>query len=121
MADYFLNAIYRDITMIRGDTLSFAFQIQGLGNTAPSSVNFTCKNTPEDTEPVIAVSLEDNIVLRSYDAEADIYTYGVRIPPSLTEDLDVGRYFYDLQIATEDDKITLMIGRLSLEHEITTT
>lgn len=120
MQDIAYNPIKRDLTMIKGDTLSFGFQIQGLGETAPTSIDFTCKNTPEDSEALFALSLNDGIVLRSYDAEEDVYTYGVRIPPSMTEDLDTGRYFYDLQLTANDDILTLMIGRLTLEHQITT-
>lgn len=119
MADIFYNPIDRDIAMIQGDTLSFGFQIQGLGSTPPTSIDFTCKNTPEDTEALFAVSLEDYITLRSYDSEEDVYTYGVRIPPSMTEDIDLGRYFYDLQLAANDDVITLMRGRLTIDYQIT--
>lgn len=119
MADFFFNAVRRDISMVKGDTLAFGFQIQGLGGSEPSSIIFTCKNTPEDTSALFAVSLDDNITLRDYNSEEDIYTYSVRIPPSLTEDLDIGRYFYDLQLTANDDILTLMIGRLTLEQEIT--
>lgn len=119
MADFFYNPIDRDITMVKGDTLAFGFQIQGLGGSEPSSIAFTCKNTPEDTEALFAVSLDDNIILRDYDSDEDIYTYSVRIPPSLTEDLDLGRYFYDLELTANDDVLTLMRGRLTLVYEIT--
>ena len=119
MADFFFNAVRRDISMVKGDTLAFGFQIQGLGDQEPSSIIFTCKNTPEDSDPLFTVSLDDNITLRDYNSEEDIFTYSVRIPPSLTEDLDVGRYFYDLQLTANDDILTLMIGRLTLEQEIT--
>ena len=116
---YFFNPIKRDIAMIRNDTLSFGFQIQGLGDQDPDEIIFTCKETPEDDEALFSVSFADNITEDSYDPETDIRTYIVRIPPVLTEDLELGRYFYDLQLYTNDDIITLMRGRLTIDYEIT--
>lgn len=116
---YFFNPIKRDITIIRGDTLSFAFQVQGLDGQTPNEIAFTCKETPESDTPLFSVDLNDHIRERSYDSERDITTYVVRIPPILTADLELGRYFYDLQININNDIITLMRGRLSLEYEIT--
>lgn len=115
---YFFNPIKRDITMIRGDTMSFGFQIQGLGGQTPRVITFTCKETPESDTDLFSVDLNDHIRERSYDSEHDIRTYVVRIPPILTADLELGRYFYDLQININNDIITLMRGRLSLEYEI---
>jgi len=115
---YFYNAIRRDIRMIKNDTLSFGFQLQGLGDQEPESIVFTCKETPEDTDPLFSVSLEDTIDIREYDEDKDIYTIGVRIPPRLTEDIDLGRYYYDLQVSVNGDIITLMKGRLTVEYQI---
>lgn len=117
---YFFNAIKRDISMVRGDTLSFAFQLKGLGGQRPSGVLFTVKESLEDTTPLIQVSLENTIDERDYDAENDILTYSVRIPPEKTAEVALGRYFYDLEVKVNGDTITLMIGRLSVEYEVTT-
>lgn len=116
---YFYNPIKRDIVMIQGDTMSFGFQVQGLGDTAPDFLQFTCKETVEDEEALFAVNLEDNIDIRSYDAETDTYTYVVRIPPDATVNIEVGRYFYDLELRVNGDVITLMAGRLSIEAQVT--
>jgi hypothetical protein len=116
---YFFNPIRRDIAMIRGDTMSFGFEIQGLGDQSPDAIIFTCKETPEDEEELFSVSLADNITEDSYDPELDIRTFVVRIPPVLTEDLELGRYFYDLQVYINNDILTLLRGRLTLEYEIT--
>lgn len=117
---YFFNPIKRDIAMIRGDTMSFAFQVQGLKGEIPSEIIFTCKDTPESDTPLFGVSLEDNISLQSYDGEHDILTYVLRIPPNLTNNIALGRYYYDLQVSVNYDILTLMRGRLSIEYQITT-
>lgn len=118
---YFFNPIKRDIAMIQGDTCSFAFELQGLQGQRPDSVIFTCKEKVEDEEALFMVSNIDTIDERSYDSSTDTLTYSVRIPPYLTHNVPLGRYFYDLQIALNSDVFTLMTGRLILEHQITVT
>ena len=115
---YFYNAIKRELSMVRGDTLSFAFQLKGLQGQQPEKVVFTCKESLEDTTPRFIVSLDDTIDFRSYDATDDILTYAVRIPPYKTSSLPIGRYFYDLETEVNGDIITLMIGRLNIEYEV---
>lgn len=116
---YFMNAIIRNIEMVRADTMSFGFQVQGLKGERPEFVQFSCKNTLETEEYLFAVSLDDTIDFRSYDAEKDILTYSVRIPPEKTAPLAEGRYFYDLEMRVNGDVITLMIGRLSIIEQVT--
>ena len=118
MADTFNNAIKRDISMVRGDTMSFGFQIQGLEGTEPDAIYFSCKEKLEDSTYIFSISLGDGIEKRSYDQPTDTLTYGVRVAPELTSDVDYGKYFYDLQMDINDDVITLMKGKLSIEWEV---
>ena len=115
---YFYNAIKRDIAMIRGDTMSFAFQLKGLEGQRPEEVVFCCKENLEDTDCLFKVSLSDTIDLRDYDSESDTLTYTVRIPPYKTSNIPLGRFFYDLGVIVNGDVITLMIGRISVEYEV---
>lgn len=115
---YFYNAIKRDIAMVRGDTMSFAFQLKGLEGQRPEDVVFCCKENLEDTDCLFKVSLSDTIDLRDYDSESDTLTYTVRIPPYKTSNIPLGRFFYDLGVMVNGDVITLMIGRLSVEYEV---
>lgn len=115
---YFYNAIKRDISMVKGDTLAFGFQVQGLGGQRPSKIFFTAKERVEDEAPLFIVSLNDTIDEEAYDDRADILSYTVRVPPGKTENIPLGRYFYDLEIEVNGDIITLMIGRITIEYEI---
>ena len=99
--------------------MSFAFQVQGLKGERPDFIQFSCKNTLEDTKYLFAVNLNDTIDMRSYDSERDILTYSVRIPPEKTAPLAEGRYFYDLELRVNGDVITLMIGRISIIDQVT--
>lgn len=116
---YFMNAIIRNLEMVRADTMSFGFQVQGLKGQRPEFVQFSCKNSLEDREYLFAQTLNDTIDIRSYDAEKDILTYSVRIPPEATANLAEGRYYYDLEMRVNRDTITLMIGRLSIIEQVT--
>lgn len=117
---YFFNAIRRDISMIRGDTMSFAFQVKGLEGQRPTDIKFTCKETIEDVDPLFICILGESITEISYDPDKDLLTYRVRVRPYQTAALELGRFFYDLELNVNGDIITLMTGRLSLEPEITT-
>jgi hypothetical protein len=118
MADTFNNSIKRDISMVRGDTLSFGFQITGLEGERPDAIYFSCKENLEDDSYIFSISTADGISERSYDAETDTLTYGVRVAPQLTENIEFGKYFYDLQLDINDDVLTLMKGKLNIEWEV---
>ena len=126
MADDFNNSIQRSISMVRGDTLSFGFQVIGLEGQEPDAIYFTCKEHIEDSEPVFQRSwikdgqyeLIDGIEKRSYDAETDTLTYGVRVAPEHTQNVELGKYFYDLELNINGDVLTLMKGSLSIEWEV---
>ena len=118
MADTFNNSIMRDISMVRGDTLSFGFQITGLNGAEPDAISFSCKENLEDETYIFSISLGEGIERRSYDQATDTLTYGVRVAPELTADVELGKYFYDLQIGINDDVLTLVKGKLSIEWEV---
>lgn len=115
----FYNPTQYDISMIKGDTMSFGFQLQGLDNTPPDDITFTCKETPESSEPLFELYIDNGIEFREYDSETDTATYSLRLPPEATQELAVGRYFYDLQLTAGDDVLTLLIGRFAIDYEIT--
>lgn len=114
----FINAITQDIEIVRGDTLSFNFQLSGLGQ-EEATITFTCKENPADDTAVFSVSTNSGISLEEYDAMTDTATYTVRIPPAATSGKELARYYYDLQLSTSSDVITLMRGRFELVYEVT--
>ena len=115
----FINSIIQDIDMVRGDTLAFNFQLQGLGGEMPDAITFSCAEHYNET-PLFNADLEEEngIELEEYDAAKDIATYVVRIDPAKTVSLELGRYYYDLEMTIGDDVITLMRGRLTLVYEV---
>ena len=103
---------YKDITMVRGDTLAFTFKFKGL-NQALDTAYFTCKANPTDDTPLFQKTLEDGI-------EADASgAYKVRVAPDDTEDIPAGSYYYDLQVGVNNDVYTILIGQLFLRQDVT--
>lgn len=115
----YINSIYQDIDMVKGDTLSFNFQVGGLSGIS-HTVAFTCKEHYDDDTALFSCSVGNGISVVDYDEDTDTTTYVVRVAPGKTADLDLGRYYYDLQLTAGGDILTLMRGRLTLVYEVTT-
>jgi hypothetical protein len=114
----YINAIYQDIDIVRGDTLIYNFQVQGLNGVTPYII-FSCAENYNYDPIFTADTTSGEITLEEYDAEKDIATYSVVIVPNKTKTMDLGRYYYDLELSTTDDVITLMRGRLTLVYGVT--
>lgn len=116
----YINSITQNIDIVKGDTLAFCFQLSGLGSNAEYtalSVNFAvAEHYGEDA--IIDVDTFNGIELTDYNAESDTATFTVCVAPYMTKDLDLGRYYYDLQIADGDNVITLMRGIFTLVYEV---
>lgn len=104
----------KNITMVRGDTLSFnIFVTDPDGNAVTvDSADFTCKKLATDESNVFRKSLNAGIL-----QDDDCLT--VRVAPSDTENVDAGRYFYDCQIGVDDDVFTILKGILTIEQDVT--
>lgn len=100
------------IDMIRGDTLAFGVEIEGL-NKSVDTAFFTCRKNYEDENPVFQKSLLDGI------SEVETGKYRVRVAPEDTENLEEGLYYYDLEIGVNSDVFTILKGTLKIEHDVT--
>ena len=100
-----------NIDMVRGDTLSFGMEIEGLGQDLDSAY-FTCRKSYED-EILFQKSLEDGI------SKVETGKYRVRVAPEDTESLTAGRYVYDLKIEANSDEFTVLWGILSIAPNVT--
>ena len=104
----------QNITMVKGDTLSFNVQVFDENGDAMEvdSAFMTCKKKPASSEKVFQKSLENGIT----QTEGMLL---VRVAPEDTQDAVAGEYFYDFQIGIAQDKYTIMRGILSLEQDVT--
>lgn len=119
--DTFNNAINLDFDMVRGDTLLFNFQLAGLGSYEEYedlSIIFAVAEHYDDEPLLIGSDNTDGITLEEYDTETDTALYSVCVAPGKTKGLELGRYYYDLQIKDETNVITLMRGRMTLVWDV---
>ena len=118
--DDFYNAQRKDITMVKGDSMAFNFQIVGLAGLAVNDITFTVKDKPSDETPYFTQSLTGGgITLINFDADTDTYTFCCRVRPDQTSDLFPARYYYDLELKAGNDVYTLLKGRLTLDYDVT--
>ena len=98
--------------MVKGDTKSFGFEIEGVENL--DAAYFSCKRNSQDENYLFQKSLNSGITQRVENQ------YVVRIDPDDTALLDPGQYWYDLEISKNGDIFTIFRGVLELLPEITT-
>lgn len=122
----FNNSVEVNIEMVQGDTLSFNFMITGLRLGTPVALNPTYTFSCADEKDILFTATSahgeeeaDGITLVEYNEQKDVATYAVYISPAKTKNLDLARYYYDLQMELGDDVYTLMRGRFTLLREIT--
>lgn len=104
--------------MIKGDTLSFAVEIEF--DEDPQKLEkafFTCKKNLDDGDVVFQKTLEDGISFRKQERSKMYYV--VRIAPEDTKDIETGHYFYDMQIEINGDVFTILTGALRVRYGIT--
>ena len=107
-----------NLEMIRGDTMSFAFEIEF--DEAPQKLekaDFTCKANFDDNEALFHKELEQGISFSKQDG-TKLY-YIVRVAPEDTKNLEAGMYYYDLEIELNGDVFTILNGALKIESDVT--
>jgi len=101
-----------NIEMTKGDTLAFGIEILELGS-APDSIFFTVKKNFDDDTILIQKTLQRGIT------PAGENKYRIRVAPSETEELEIGKYYYDIEITKNGDTYTVAKGILTIEYEVT--
>lgn len=100
----------RYVTMTRGDTMSFNMELDGIDEL--DTAFLTCRKN--HTEPaVFQKSIGDGIT------KLDDGLYVVRIAPEDTEGLQVGKYYYDLELGVNGDRFTILKGILEITQDVT--
>ena len=102
----------QSISMVRGDTLSFGIQMDGLEQDL-DSMFFSCKENYDDLDYIFQKSIGDGI------EKVSTGVYTVRVAPEDTQDITAGQYYYDLQVSVNGDVFTLLKGILEVEWDVT--
>lgn len=109
-----LNIENQNITMTKGDTLSFGVECSDQHDNMIEfdTAFFTCKKNLTDETYLFQKSLGDGISL------VDSH-YVVRVAPEDTENAVPGRYYYDMQVGVGDDIYTIIKGALDIDFDVT--
>lgn len=101
-----------NISMVRGDTLSFGMEFEGL-NQDLDSAYFTAKDSYLNPVPLFQKSIGDGIT------KVETGVYRVRVAPTDTDTATPGTYYYDLQVTLNGDVFTIMKGTLTIDYDVT--
>lgn len=100
-----------NLCMVRGDTLAFSFEVEGIDTL--DTAYLSCKANADDENYVFQKSLTDGISL------VETGKYRVRVAPEDTSNIEVGSYYYDLEIGANSDIFTILKGILKVEQDVT--
>lgn len=107
------NMADTNITMVKGDTLAFNIEIDGLDGGDLDSASFTCKEIPTSSDAVFRKTLGYGIT------KVDDGLYCVKVSPTDTENATAGSYYYDCQIGFNGGVYTIMLGMLEILQDVT--
>ncbi len=103
-----------NMTMVQGDTLAFAVEIEGYEGEV-TAAEFAAKMDLED-ELAIRKTLGEGIEYAGETEEG--VAYNVTVNPEDTEDLPIGQYYYQLKMNFEGDIFTVLKGILKIERSV---
>lgn len=105
----------KNIIITRGDSKGFNFRVKNMqGQTTElDGAYFSVKESLDDTNYIFQKTLDNGITLLN---SGDYY---VKIEPEDTEDLELRKYYYDLQIVIGDDVYTPRKGRFDVKWDVT--
>lgn len=101
-----------NITMVRGDTLTFGFEYDGTDQDLETAF-FSCRVSGTSETLIFQKSLGNGIT------KVDTGKYIVRVDPTDTRYCDPGIYYYDFTVGLNGDVFTFLIGALTIEQDYT--
>ena len=107
----------QNFEVVKGDTFTIGIEIEF--DERPQQIDnafFTCKSVSDD-KILFQKRLNSGISFIKQDGNK-LY-YRVRVEPSDTKKLEVGRYDYDVEVRLNSDIYTILRGILKIEKEIT--
>ena len=101
----------KNLQMIRGDTLAFGLEFEGLEQDLDSAY-FTVKQRYDSHSDVIRKSIGSGIT------KISTGKYRVRVAPDDTASVTPGVYYYDCEVNVNNDTFTLLYGVLNILPDV---
>lgn len=111
----YANFFEQNIDIVQGDTLAFNFSIVGLDGDTPT-FKMVVKEHYDDLDPLCTAESGQGIEL--VETAGNTNTYSVHFDPVQTENIKLGRFYYDLKMYVNGDTLTLMRGRFSVLYRV---
>ena len=108
----YLNYNDMNLTVTRGDSIAFGFEIQNMEGDLTNAF-FSVKENKDSVGILFQKSFGDGIT------KINSTTYRVRVAPEDTIDLELGNYYYDLVVNANGDIYTLLKGVMTIEFDVT--
>ena len=103
----------KSISLIKGDTFTFDLFFSDLENIDIINIFFSVKKEQHDLKYILQKSINNGITL------IDTLKYRIQLSSEDTQNLNQGRYYYDLQVNLGNDIYTIMMGTFNLKEDIT--
>lgn len=102
-----------NIEFTRGDSQYIGFETEDLSGVVDRAF-FTVRKTFEKTSPVILQKTLNNGISFLGDG-----VYRIKIEPEDTINLNLGKYYYDIELQENGDVSTVIKGQIILTYDIT--
>ena len=102
-----------DFEFTRGDSVYLGFETEDL-STVVDSAFFTVRRSFENSSPVLIEKTLGHGITFLNDG-----VYRVTIEPDDTKNLDLGKYYYDIELVDNGDVSTVIKGQITLSYDIT--
>ena len=114
MQDTITDKRMYNIQMVKGDTLAFGVELDGIGQDLDNA-QFICEETIRGTQ-LFQKTLGNGITKETAPegAPADARFYKVRVAPADTAGIATGRYYYRFSVGANEDVFTLLLGVLDI-------
>lgn len=101
-----------NLEMTRGDTKALSVEIVGFNGDLQTAF-LSCRVNQDDESYVFQKSLGNGIT------KIGTGKYSVKIAPADTNNLELGTYYYDLEIGMGGDIHTIAKGKLEITYDVT--
>lgn len=105
-----------NLELYKGNSFSFTLEIEDL-NQDLNSCFLSCKKNIKENNYTFQKSLKNGI--SKVDSENNKRVYSFKINPEDTKNIEVGCYYYDVEIKIDNDVFTILCGKLIIKDTIT--
>ena len=109
---------YTNLFMVRGDTFSFDILIEGLSVDLDDAY-FSCRKDINAPVDYVFQKSFGNGIEKVEISDTNSRQYHITVSPEDTDDVELGNYYYDLELTAGDEVFTPLIGTFQISYDVT--